>query len=421
MLAQHLHAVLQIASETNTVIGFRPVSWAAKHYIEAGYPSKNFHIKTKSAQWGPQLGLLCPKATETIDEVHAIRGNLFLDHARISELLEKGCIRLEREKQNANNRTTGFDEAPSFIFYADEPAPEKTTSTSGANTQSATTHQYQAVKIENTAEKHQAEAPWNIRWDIKKLDPESETASTPVQVLYCPVKNLPITADYDLLTYARPIIHKNDTDNQPLMRLENLLTFTLTQQFLTSQSRINLSLSGVAHHESNDATKTSHSHQNHSASNNILPATAEDPHRGNVSPFTNKLIDLINLTLTRGENLNMVHHNIEAHSPFAKENSCYPAIFCLPGEQPRAFSSDANRAMAFMNRPMRSSDEDTERWNGDRVVLINTMAEMTQLKDLLENNGYHLEVSPTFIGGGGMEGLVLSKFSSIRSSHSGMF
>ncbi len=401
MLAQHLNAVLQIASGTNTVIGFRPVSWAAKYYIEAGYPSKNFHIKTKSAKWGPQVGLLCPKATEKLDEAHAIKGNLFLSSGRIQELLENGCIRLERLKENAVNTKTRFETTNNFIFYADEPGPEKTASSSGTNVRAVTTHQYRAVKREVPSNPLQTEAHRDAVWDIKKFPPQSNTASEDITVLFCPNKNLPITADYDLLSYARPIAHKNDNNNQTRVPTGTLDTLVQSRRGLKSPG----SSSGLA---------------GPSASSNTMPAM-EDPDRGNISPFTNQLIDSINQTLARGEGLNMVHHNIEAGNPFANEASCYPAIFCLPGKKPEALSSISSlRTLSDMNHPFRGEGEDTDRWNGDRVVLIKNEGEMTHFKNVLKQHGYHLEVSPTFIGGGRASDDLTQDAPRLRPSHSGM-
>jgi len=410
MLCKDLNELLGLASKTNTVIGFRPVSWAAKFYIEAGYPSKNFHIKTKSAKWGPQIGLLCPTTTETIDEAYAKRGNLFLTASRVNELLTKGCIRLESVKQNAENTNTRFDAAESFIFYANEPASEKASSSTGESPKVATTHQYQAVKRENTSGQNSSNALQDVLWDIKKFDPESNTANEYVQVLFCPIKNLPITADYDLLTYARPSAHQTDNNNQPLMAVWDFNSFIQTRKLLSANAKRNLSQSNTSITASTDPVKISHSE-----GDNLQPRT-EDPHRGNVSPFTDQLIDSINLTLARGEGLDMVHHNIEAHNPFPNEDSCYPAIFCLPGEQPQTCSSDASMRLYKLNEPLGNLNENVGRWTGDRVVLIKTIGEMTNFRKVIEDHGYYMEVSPLFIGGG-----MASEPPKLRSSHSGMF
>lgn len=55
----HLIPLQRVASEHNCIIGVRPVDKLATALIEAGHPTKGFHIKGKSASWGPQAGFIC--------------------------------------------------------------------------------------------------------------------------------------------------------------------------------------------------------------------------------------------------------------------------------------------------------------------------------------------------------------------------
>lgn len=58
IVPSHLVPLQEIAAQTNSIIGVRPVETVAIGLIEAGHPTKNFHIKGKSANWGPQAGLI---------------------------------------------------------------------------------------------------------------------------------------------------------------------------------------------------------------------------------------------------------------------------------------------------------------------------------------------------------------------------
>ena len=46
-----------VAQRLDEVIIFRSTGPWAKRWLERGYPSKNFHVKGKSSDWGPHAGL----------------------------------------------------------------------------------------------------------------------------------------------------------------------------------------------------------------------------------------------------------------------------------------------------------------------------------------------------------------------------
>lgn len=56
---KHLLPLQYLANEINCIISFRSVDNSATELIESGYPTKGFHIKGKSASWGPQAGFIC--------------------------------------------------------------------------------------------------------------------------------------------------------------------------------------------------------------------------------------------------------------------------------------------------------------------------------------------------------------------------
>lgn len=58
MIRTDMEATLRVADRLNEVIAFRSTGPWAKRWIEAGYPTKNFHVKGKSSDWGPQAGLV---------------------------------------------------------------------------------------------------------------------------------------------------------------------------------------------------------------------------------------------------------------------------------------------------------------------------------------------------------------------------
>ena len=53
-----MRAVLACAAKFNEVIMFRSTGPWSRPWIERGWPTKSFHVKGKSADWGPQAGLI---------------------------------------------------------------------------------------------------------------------------------------------------------------------------------------------------------------------------------------------------------------------------------------------------------------------------------------------------------------------------
>ncbi len=47
-----------VATRQNEVIMFRSTGRWSLRWIERNYPTKNFHVKGKSSDWGPQAGFV---------------------------------------------------------------------------------------------------------------------------------------------------------------------------------------------------------------------------------------------------------------------------------------------------------------------------------------------------------------------------
>ncbi|HTO72389.1 MAG TPA: anthrax toxin-like adenylyl cyclase domain-containing protein, partial [Gemmatimonadales bacterium] len=58
MTKRDMKACRTVASRLNEVIIFRSTGPWAKRWLKLGYPSKNFHVKGKSSDWGPQAGFV---------------------------------------------------------------------------------------------------------------------------------------------------------------------------------------------------------------------------------------------------------------------------------------------------------------------------------------------------------------------------
>ena len=58
MTRADMEATALVSSRLGEVIIFRSTGPWAKRWLERGYPSKNFHVKGKSSDWGPHAGLV---------------------------------------------------------------------------------------------------------------------------------------------------------------------------------------------------------------------------------------------------------------------------------------------------------------------------------------------------------------------------
>lgn len=58
MPLKDMQACSRVATKLNEVIIFRSTGPWSRRWIERGYPTKNFHVKGKSSDWGPQAGFV---------------------------------------------------------------------------------------------------------------------------------------------------------------------------------------------------------------------------------------------------------------------------------------------------------------------------------------------------------------------------
>jgi toxin LF subunit len=58
MIKSDMVVCSQVAAELDEVIIFRSTGPWSRRWINYGYPTKNFHVKAKSSDWGPQAGFV---------------------------------------------------------------------------------------------------------------------------------------------------------------------------------------------------------------------------------------------------------------------------------------------------------------------------------------------------------------------------
>ncbi|AIR63957.1 adenylate cyclase [Cedecea neteri] len=284
----HLIPLQKVASEHNCIIGVRPVDKLATALIEAGHPTKGFHIKGKSASWGPQAGFICVEqrfsklenasperiaksnlqTQACITEGHAAAVPLEVSQSRLHDLFEQGLIdklSLENASGVSHLRASG----PGGERYA-----------------------FEARRLPGCGE---------ARYQISHQ-------GVPLQVLAPHAEARPFTADYDLLVIAPHVSELGPEDNLQVpdvshqvfrQRLENYRTLPEHQ-----------ALRGDYDNPASFYRKS-------------------DDEIGNASERARRMIGVLNQALV-GEGEKVVHHATDSANPVTDPESNYPATFALP-------------------------------------------------------------------------------------------
>ncbi|EPL8092569.1 CyaA/EF/ExoY family adenylyl cyclase toxin [Morganella morganii] len=279
--AEHLAPLQALAEEQQLVISFRPVEATATGLISAGYPTKNFNIKGKSANWGPMAGfipvnqfysklcgekhkieLMNKKVAECLRDGHATANILQITGSRINELVDMGLLTRHHPDKN------GF-----ITLEAKSPHND--------------THKFTAKPAAD---------------DLYSIYVQED--DTPIQVLCFPQLNKPLTADYDLMIVA-----------------------PRTEDFGSQDIPHNPDVSADAF-----AEKRPYLLRRGSTKETIRRELLEreDPRLGNNTPRIAALIPLINASLFREDGKEVVHHSMDATNPFSDMSANFPVTFFLP-------------------------------------------------------------------------------------------
>ncbi len=337
IVPSHLMPLQHIAATTNTIIGIRPVENVATGLIEAGHPTKDFHIKGKSANWGPQAGLICTnqsfsklekfakdapgKVTQAneqvqdcINEGHAVAIPLTVSRQRLGELIDLGLLtQLAPSERHGALRFSAL--APTQQLYT-----------------------FEAKRISSSGENYL------ITHDGK-----------PVEVLAKSQDGKPITADYDLHIVAPHLSDFGSQDKIPVPDVAHRVFKSRVDQY--KQRHTGTRPYQVPAPLRADYESASHFYQK------------EHPDLGNATPRIKHMIELINNKLV-GNGERVVHHNADSGSPATDEAANYPATFFLP----------------------------TKLGEFDKICIIRDNKEMANFIKTAKNSGYHVPLNPLWEG-----------------------
>ena len=333
IVPSHLVPLQEIAAQTNSIIGVRPVETVATGLIDAGHPTKNFHIKGKSANWGPQAGLICTdqafsklekfkhEAPEKLNRANeqvadCIRKNdavaipLEISQNRLGELMRLGHI-VELAPTEKDGILRFSAQGPSQQVYAFE---GKRTSPSA----------------DNYLISHKGK---------------------PIEVLAERAGGKALTADYDLHMVAP---HLGDYGAEDKLPVPDVAHSVLTR-------RINR----YRHRHSDPETFQVPMQLRADYESVARFYQKEDPDLGNASARIKQMIELINHRLV-GNGEKVVHHNADSGSPATDVAANYPATFFLP----------------------------TKLGRFDEICMIHDSKEMAELIRTAKDSGYHVPLNP---------------------------
>lgn len=332
--ASHLMPLQNVAKEKNCIIGIRPVEAVATGLIEDGHPTKDFHIKGKSANWGPQSGMICvdqafskleycltsdpariekfnEQNRQCIEDGHAFAVALAISRERMRTLLA-GDLITDMHSADAKGRISFSAKAPSGVFYKFEAIP----------------------------------APGVVD-GLYLINRQGQ----PLEVLAKTPQGKALTADYDLHLVGPHISDLEPQDNVPVPDIAHDVF----------KARINGYTDRATH--SRPRNLAMELREDYASASSFYHK--EDPDIGNATSRIAAMIPVINAALV-GEGERVVHHSADSCSPASEASANYPATFFLP----------------------------TKLETFDEICVIENLQQMTVLVQQAKNSGYFIPLNP---------------------------
>ncbi|AZE56925.1 Adenylate cyclase ExoY [Pseudomonas synxantha] len=330
--ASHLMPLQKIAQKHNCIIGIRPVETVATGLIEDGHPTKDFHIKGKSANWGPQAGMIC------VDQAFSkLEGSL--DPARIEKFngqihqcIEGGhAVAVPLVVSGERLRTLLACDLITDMHLADA---EGSISFS-AKALSGRLYKFEAIPAPGVVD------------GLYRISQQGQT----LEVLAKTPEGKALTADYDLHLIGPHISDLGPQDNLPVPDVAHDVF----------KARINGYLDRAT--DSRPRNLARELRQDYASASSFYQK--EDPDIGNATSRIAAMIPLINADLV-GKGEWVVHHSADSGNPASEAAANYPATFFLP----------------------------TRLGEFDEICVIENLQQMTELVQQAKNSGYCIPFNP---------------------------
>lgn len=307
MTLADMKAAEKVAAARNEIIMFRDTGAWSRPYIAAGHPTKPFHVKGKSSNWGPQAGLVpenseFSKAFAATDIQKGIKANQDAINGYYAKpiplFLSRNFIQSELEVPKGISGHKPIDRVtnprPGVLYFFctkpnDDPSqPGKPYVLFGKINPAGL---YEIFSFPLLA----AKAPPSVL-------PGMEAMGEPLMVMTIFGANQPLTGDYDLFAICPSW---NDYGTQDKKMDPTLDDPRIKASNDRSKARVN-ALGPVS---------SSHLMAYKSLQRLHAAKTLEDPHRGNLTLRISSAIQ--SLVQGMGGRYPRVHHNAESGRPFA--------------------------------------------------------------------------------------------------------
>ncbi|MGF6401527.1 hypothetical protein ABH905_005193 [Pseudomonas frederiksbergensis] len=334
IVTSHLVPLQGVAKQHNCIIGIRPVETVATGLIEEGHPTKDFHIKGKSANWGPQAGMIC------VDQAFSkLEGCLTSDPARIEKFngQTRQCI---KDGHAVAIPLTISKERMGMLLASDHITDMRLADAEGVIRFSAKAPSGGLYKFEVTPQSGAVEGLYLVSQE-----------GQPLEVLGKEQGGKALTADYDLHLIGPHLSDLGPQDNLPVPDVAHSVF----------KARINGYSGRVT--DSFPKNLAQELRQDYASAASFY--RREDPDIGNATSRIAEMIPVINAVLVGGGE-RVVHHNADSGSPAADAAANYPATFFLPA-----------RLGDF-----------------DEICVIENRQQMADLILQAKNSGYHIPLNP---------------------------
>lgn len=300
-----MEAVARVAAQRNEVIIFRDTGCWSRPYIALGHPTKPFHVKGKSSDWGPHAGLV-PYNSEfskafkqkDIDKGFGLNKSAIKEnYARpIPLFVSENFIQTEllagkgRAQVAPIARMTKPRDGVAY-FFCTKPNDDPT--------QPGKNYVLMGKKVADGRYQIYTFQP-NAALTDEKLLFLDEARAEPLLVMTVPGSELPITGDYDLFAVCPSWDSFGRADQKMDPTLDNPqqnASYNRTKATMADKSGQNSIVAAFSKRKIDAAF------------------TPEDPDRGNLTP---RILAVVNaLVSIMGGKYARVHHNAESGRPFA--------------------------------------------------------------------------------------------------------
>jgi hypothetical protein len=313
-------AAARVADRLNEVIIFRSTGPWSRRWIELGYPTKNFHVKGKSSDWGPQAGFVPYNGVYSkvgSDPAKALKGTQANDHGLHDNFAARTQLTLTR--QEINRQATDPEEDPP------RKAIDKVLPIAGGEdliliatrTGDHKEFAFRAV-FDKAANAYRIEVyDENLGTNFYKL---FEKRGAPLLVMTSSeagANNRPMTGDYDLMSVCPSWNDYGSLSFKEVSKPGLNFTGKGLQPSLAfpGMQRVGDGPLGSRLDKVMDMTSTTGARAPRDASGKPRPGIGRDEHgdMGNLTPRILRCINELNAEMGGNTPFRRVHHNAESH------------------------------------------------------------------------------------------------------------